>query len=361
MKLAALEMSALRIPFRRSFRHSSAVRSETESAWVVARSTRGHCGHGEGCPRSYVTGEDLASARAFFERQRASLLRDIHDLASLLGWMVEHEAEIDRAPAAWCGIELALLDLLGREQSCSVEALLGLPELSGTFTYSGVLGAGDLDGFHADLDRYLAFGLRDYKLKTCGELELDRSKLARLGAEHSVRRVRLDANNLWSSPEEAVAYLRALDAELFGVEEPLVPGPVTALASVADRTGARVILDESCTRGAHVDALPGDASRFVANLRVSKMGGVIRSLEVLKAARRRGVGVVVGAHVGETSLLTRAALTVASQARDLLVAQEGAYGPFLLRDDVCDPPLVFGRGGRLEAPRAAPGFGLRVR
>jgi hypothetical protein len=71
---------------------------------------------------------------------------------------------------------------------------------------------------------------------------------------------------------------------------------------------------------------------------------------------------VVAAQVGETSLLTRAALTVAAQARDLLVAQEGAFGTRLLAEDVCEEPLMFGPAGRLELPDpAAPGLGLDVR
>jgi hypothetical protein len=70
---------------------------------------------------------------------------------------------------------------------------------------------------------------------------------------------------------------------------------------------------------------------------------------VLEAARARGIGVIVGAQVGETSLLTRAALTVAYAAGDTLVAQEGAFGTLLLERDVCDPPLMFGAGGVLNA------------
>jgi hypothetical protein len=40
---------------------------------------------------------------------------------------------------------------------------------------------------------------------------------------------------------------------------------------------------------------------------------------------------------------------VASAARELLVAQEGAFGTHLLERDVCDPPLMFGAGGVLDA------------
>ena len=85
-------------------------------------------------------------------------------------------------------------------------------------------------------------------------------------------------------------------------------------------------------------------------------------LEVVEAARSRGIPIVVGAQVGETSLLTRAALTIASAAPDLLVGQEGAFGSLLLEADVCDPPLMFGEGGvlRLGDAQRTPGFGLDV-
>ena len=88
--------------------------------------------------------------------------------------------------------------------------------------------------------------------------------------------------------------------------------------------------------------------KWIVNIRVSKMGGLIRSLEVLEAARNRGTHVVVGAQVGETSLLTRAALGVARQAGELLFAQEGAFGTLLLEKDVCQSPLMFGRGALLD-------------
>jgi hypothetical protein len=64
-------------------------------------------------------------------------------------------------------------------------------------------------------------------------------------------------------------------------------------------------------------------------------------------------------------MLTRAALTIANSARDILVAQEGAFGTHLLAHDVIDPPLMFGAGGILDvgtlALGVAPGFGLQYR
>ena len=68
--------------------------------------------------------------------------------------------------------------------------------------------------------------------------------------------------------------------------------------------------------------------------------------------------------MGETSILTRAALTVANCARDILIAQEGAFGTHLLRRDITDPPIMFGEGGIVDVSVLAigqtHGFGLAL-
>jgi hypothetical protein len=82
----------------------------------------------------------------------------------------------------------------------------------------------------------------------------------------------------------------------------------------------------------------------------------------VERTRAAGLGVIVGAQLGETSLLTRAALPLVRAAGSSIVAQEGAFGTRLLTRDVCDPPLMFGPGGMLRVadfPRLGlPGFGI---
>ncbi len=94
------------------------------------------------------------------------------------------------------------------------------------------------------------------------------------------------------------------------------------------------------------------------------MGGLLRSLELLQASQKRGFGIIVGAHVGETSVLTRAALTLAQMAGERLIAQEGAFGTHLIVRDVAEPPLMFGVGGVIDLSESdlasGPGLGLHV-
>jgi len=58
--------------------------------------------------------------------------------------------------------------------------------------------------------------------------------------------------------------------------------------------------------------------------------------------------------VGETSILTRAALTIANSYRDIVIAQEGAFGTHLLEKDICEPSIMFGAGGILQASKVRP-------
>jgi L-alanine-DL-glutamate epimerase-like enolase superfamily enzyme len=149
---------------------------------------------------------------------------------------------------------------------------------------------------------------------------------------------------------------------VFALEEPLRAGCCAALARLAATRQTGIVLDESCARADQLGELEGLDGRWIVNVRVSKMGGILRSLRVVEAARQRGIAVVVGVQVGETSLLTRAALTVAAQARDLLLAQEGAFRTLLLTTDVCEEPLLFGPAGQLALrDPSAPGLGIVVR
>ncbi len=359
MRLAALELAPLRIPFRAPFRHASAERRRTETVWVRARSEAGAVGHGEGCPRSYVTGESVRSAAAFFDRHRGALVRGIAGLGDLARYAAAHEADIDRNPAAWCAIELALLDVLAREDGVSVESLLGLPEPRGPFHYSAVVG---VRAPHA-IERYLALGFSDFKLKLCGALETDRASVTALTAQRvQGLRLRLDANNLWTSRSDAARYLVELRAPAFALEEPLAPGALAELAALGAEAGLCIVLDESCARASQLDALAPLGGDWIVNLRVSKMGGLLRSLRVVEAARARGLPLIVGAQVGETSLLTRAALSVAAQAGELLLGHEGAFGTALLAEDPCTPERRFGCRGELALERPlGPGWGLEVR
>jgi len=255
--------------------------------------------------------------------------------------------------------------MLAKQEGKSIESLLDLPPLQGNYQYSAVLGDAEIESFKTSLEQYLDQGFTDFKLKLSGELARDQAKIAELQRyKNNALRVRLDANNLWSSADEAIAYLLALDSTFFAIEEPLKANSYKDLTVIAEALRCKIILDESFLRIDQFAMLDQSPNRWLINLRVSKMGGLLRSLAIIESARTLGIGLIVGAQVGETSLLTRAGLTAAQAARGILNAQEGAFGTYLLERDVYDPPLMFGKAGLLNSSKYPslnmPGFGLSL-
>jgi len=351
MQLIDLKIESLEIPFKVAFEHSSASRSTTEAVLVTATTKNGKQGLGEGCPRSYVTGETVKSAQKFFSEHRTDFL-NISSLSELQDWVNINVALIDKNPAAFCSIELALLHALSQENNTSLEGLLSLPELSGRFRYTGVLGSSKADVFSGQLKQYLKLGFTDLKIKLFGKPEVDQKNIETLkGIEANSIRVRFDANNLWKKPQDAIDYIQSLAYPVFAIEEPLKVGQYLDNVAISTKLDSKIILDESFTKKSDFSPIETTPNAWVINIRISKMGGVLRSLTIAKQAKKIGIPIIIGAQVGETSILTRAALTVANCFGDQLIAQEGAFGTHLLQKDIIEPPVMFGAGGWLDSAR----------
>ncbi len=365
MRIERLDVYRFPAPFKVVFRHASASRSEAANVIVAARGPDAVTGYGEGCPREYVTGETVESAVAFIEKHKSSLIRQVEALEGLRAWIQAHRDEIDANPAAFCAVEIAVLDLLGNVEQQPIEDLLGISRLTGVFGYSAVLGDAKPASFERQVEQYWGMGFRDFKVKVSGDAVRDRQKLAVLTRRKDpATRIRLDANNLWRDAADAIGYLKSVGAHVFAIEEPLQSGDLEGFRQVARECGVKIILDESLLRTRQLKELD-DSEHWIVNLRVSKMGGIIRSLELAKEAARHGIGIIVGAQVGETSILTRASLAVMNEHRQSLVAAEGAFGTLLLEHDLTEPCLMFGREGKLApivgSDRTRPGLGLRIK
>ena len=363
MVIDSITARALRIPFKTAFVHASASRMATQSIWVTAATENGAVGRGRGMPARIRDQRKRCDGAGVRGLHSGDLRASISDVASMLEWVEFHRSEIDSYPAAWTAVELALLDAIGKEEGRTVEELLDLPQLAGRFNYTAVLGDAVPAAFEAQLGTYVGAGFREFKVKLCGDLLRDQQKAkALLAAGIAGTAVRADANNLWTDADRAVRYVDALGFRFSALEEPLRAGDFEGMRRMAQALDTRIILDESMLRIDQLEEIRADADRWIANVRVSKLGGLLRSLQFCVAARACGVPIIVGAHVGETSVLARAGLVVAGSIRDCVVACEGAFGTHLLQHDAVQPSIMFGRGGILDAGAqrigTTPGLGL---
>jgi L-alanine-DL-glutamate epimerase-like enolase superfamily enzyme len=163
-------------------------------------------------------------------------------------------------------------------------------------------------------------------------------------------RIRLDANNLWKDRcDEAIEYTMMLGiGRVFAMEEPVRAKNAEDISKFSIATGLPVILDESLCTLEDLSLYRNIAGNFIANIKISKVGGLIRALKMIEELKIMRWPIIIGCHVGETSLLTRAALVVSGSAGDSLIAHEGAFGDYLVEREPASPMLKFGREGLLD-------------
>ena len=131
-----------------------------------------------------------------------------------------------------------------------------------------------------------------------------------------------------------------------------------ALAELRPKLGMPVMLDESLCGWPDAVAAVEQGTADLLNVRLSKCGGIIPSLRIIALAQRSGLGVQLGCHPGETSLLSAAGRQVASRV-DGLRYVEGSYDRHILAANLTRHDLTFGYGGRAR-PLKGPGLGVEV-
>ena len=368
-----MRLFAVDLPFKVAFRHAAAVRTSSESLFLGVRLESGVEGWGESLPRVYVSGESRADAFA--------LLRDAV-LPALVGRRFQSLPEVvsfledcdGKAPAewvgpevaqsaAWCGVDLALLDAFGRAfgepvwlggESAAADGLGGA-------RYSGVVSAGRGWPYVVSLLKLRAFGFRQVKLKVEGEGAVGAARTARRVLGRRVE-LRVDANMAWDL-EQALALIGELGAVGIGsFEQPVAAGDLAGLARLVAETSAPIVVDEGLTDRDSLQRFIGRRACSGANVRISKCGGLVGAYARCREVLEAGLMLQVGCQVGESSLLSAAQLTLLQALAPMTPGvryAEGCFGRHLLGEDPGVPLVQFGYGGR--PPRRPVGAGLGVR
>jgi muconate cycloisomerase len=314
-------------------------------------------GFGEAQPRAYVTGETEASVLEAVQGELARwlLAQEVPDLgvtaALLAGDRAGHWREA--MPAAFCAVDLALLDAAGKQRGRSAAEVLGGVRCLAHPSDGAVVGIMAPAALRLFAARLATRRLRWVKAKVGDAGDAVRVGELRRTLGPEVELV-LDANGAWTRAQ-AVARIRELSR--FGVaavEQPVPREDLEGLGEVGSRTGVPVVADESlCTRGDAMSLLRhGGPVQW--NVRVGKCGGLIGALELLRLAQAHAVVCHLGVMVGETALLRAAGrlLAACAPALDRVESDEGAL---LARD------LARSTGSPPSAPLdVSPGPGLGV-
>jgi len=364
VRIERVEASLVELPFRFSFGHALAARASSLNLVVVVLLDDGSIGYGEGVPGEDVTGETPDGALDRVVREYGPVLvgRSLpgDDLGGQLR-RLRDDLHADRvAPGdAWCAVETALLDAIGHSVNRPAAELLGAPARQ-TVQYGGVVPFANGPALAGMLAFFRLYGFRDVKLKLGRgpHADLATVRLARqiLGPDVELR---ADANGAWSVDEALRSAERLRPFGIRSYEQPVAAGDVDGLARVTAALPEDVVVDESLCSVADARRLIDAGACDLFNVRVSRCGGPLAALEIVRLAEEAGSGCQLGAQVGESGILTAAGRLVATLADPAFRHHEGADTMFLLRRDLTVENLTARPGGRGDAPNGA-GLGVCV-
>ena len=284
---------------------------------VLVLECEGLTGEGEGSPTHYY-GETPEIAETAL-RHLLTRLEDELSRTGLGGLSPERIGGImdaaDRVlagnPAAKAALDGALWDLLGKREGLPVWRLLGLEadELPRSIGSSFTIAMAEPALMLERAEEAVAAGFEVLKVKAGGEgdIEIVEEMAARTGA-----RIRVDANGAWSAREALPRIERLALAGVEFVEQPLEIDDLAGYRAIAGRATLPIVLDES-VRDSLGLAVFGEVADGV-NLKMSKMGGITRCLEVARSAREANLDLMMGCMI-ESSLGIAQALQLAPLLR----------------------------------------------
>lgn len=181
----------------------------------------------------------------------------------------------------------------------------------------------------------------------------DRENIAALRSAAPSKTVRIDGNEAWKTPEEALRNIEwfAKDPNIEFVEQPM---PASTGSKdwqwLKARSPLPIMADESCIS---VKDVPMLAECFHSvNVKLCKTGGPSTAFELLSAARKEGLKTMIGCMI-ESSVLTAAAAHLA-ELTDYLDID----GNILITNDPYVGPTS--KGGLISFATAKNKIGLRV-
>jgi muconate cycloisomerase len=355
----------------RGFEHAAARREQAEAVVVRLELSDGRAGWGETHPRAYVTGETIDSVIADLRNVVWPAFAGQELRRGELPTIPDRDATGRCLNAAACAVELAAADALLdetdwpklRQGDKGEKGAADLTRRKLPVRVSGVLGSANPAKTVRQLLKMRLFGLRDFKLKVGFAGDVDRANLSAVGRwiGKAIRRgtctLRVDANGAWSAQRTPELTAKLKQQGVCAVEQPVFCS-AAELAELSHRCELPLIADESLLTLQDAQALLAAGNRVWWNIRLSKNGGLARSLALANMAAEHGVPFVIGCMVGESGILSaaqRRLLELAPQPRFV----EGNYGRFLLRNGLMRLSLRFGYGGWLK-PLRGPGLGMEV-
>jgi L-Ala-D/L-Glu epimerase / N-acetyl-D-glutamate racemase len=354
MKVTRVEAIPIRVARARQFAAAQAVLTHSDFALVKIETDAGVTGYGE------------VSSALFYYRLGASHAYDVNaylapaltgeDPLGIPALVDRMDRALRGGRQAKSGVEMALWDIAGKASGLPVYRLLGgkareAVPLNWTVGFQEPEATADEAAYYVEKHR-----VRSVRLKIGRPGEIDVCACAavrkRLGSDLPIR---VDANEYYRSPKEAINALRLLEPfNLQLVEQPLAQHDFAGHAEVRLAIKIPIILDESIQTPR--DALTAIQARAADafNVYISESGGLLRAQQIIAIAEAGGIPCLIGT-MGELQIASAAAAHLAVACSNIPFTCD-LVGPLRYDESIIRENLRLENG--LFHPPEAPGLGV---
>ncbi len=256
----------------------------------------GIIGYGEASPNSRY-GETVSSVKSFLSKVDLSRLPDLfkpEQVSDYLDSISSHD------PSAKAAVDIAVHDWIGKRLGIPLYEYLGLEKPVRTVS-SFTIGIDAPDVVMRKVTEANDYPILKIKVGLPNDEEIIQAVRAVTN-----KPLRVDANEGWKSKEEAlekVNWLATQNVEL--VEQPMPADHIEDIRWLRERVNVPIIADEALRSIRDLDEIA--AAYDGVNVKVQKVGGLLRARQIMKLAKERKLKVMIGCMIESSVGVTAAA------------------------------------------------------
>jgi muconate cycloisomerase len=371
MRLIKINLFSCKTPFLLAFKSAHLSRASSDSVLIELAFDNGVTGWGESAPRPYVTGETTVSVVRLIKELFSSILfhneidsiQDVENILDLLEQECQSRDIISFRSALGC-CDIALLDALGNHTHKHITEFLG-PVQRTDIPYSFSVPLAPLSFMVRYKEIIEKTNIKHFKILMAPDPTENYERV------HFVRSqfgdsadIRVEANGHWTVGQALANLNRLKDSGISAVEQPVAAHDLEGLQIIRKETGVPVIVDESMCSLNDAEKLISKRACDILNIKISKCGGLLRSKRIADFARSHGVRIQLGAHVGETKILSKAGESFVKTVPEV-VCYEGCspllFGGTIEQEKSPSPDLRPGLGDHIDKKNLAPMLSIDFR
>lgn len=357
MSIRAIKVFPITLTVRPEFYIVSSAGAHAVSRYVLVciETDSGLTGWGEATVVPLWSGETQGGAMALIRDYYTPLLvgRDAEEIEKIVQ---EMDAAALENPFAKAAVEMALLDLLGKQRKQPIYGVLGGAKNPLEIPIKFSIGLREPDDAASIALGKVKEGFGAIKLKVGPDAEKDfaRVKAVReaIGAEIKLN---VDVNGGWSVRDAIREIERYERFDLAYVEQPTPRWDIDAMATVRGAVDVPIMADESVFEVWQAEQVIDKGAADLISIYPGKNGGILKAKRICEMAAAAGIGCHLGSNL-EWDIGTAAMCHLAAACANVPVKQfpVDILGPLYYNVKPRSKPIRF-ENGRVEVPQ---GHGL---